>query len=641
MTARLSTIAASAELETLARDVASSEGILRPLRAMGRLSELAARSGHREAYTLLEPLARNYEQDPLGAYLAVHALAGVSHRDVDDLFSRLLAVDDPGLSRHVAWAFSRRRPMVKALPQLETMIGRGGFDRMMAELAVETWLSEVPELGWRLDRELGRRLRDVGSPARASSKPFRRNGLRIAQVLMQGRVDADLTAAGSDGDGGGLITLQVGLSRALADHDSVDDVYLVTRAVDDGTSRFNERTQPLGDGTLAHLTFGPPGYLTTGDLWPHRLELEKELRRFLTEEGPFDAFHLRFADVGTFVAARVADDLGIPIFFTLAPDPHAVIAAAEASGEINRANFAAIDTEEHLVFRVWLVEWLLTTSHRLALLPRPDQQEQFRRLFDIDVERERFKVIPEGIDFRRSRQARHVMEGLALGDPPPRVIADIEEAIAEMPVERRDLPLLLTVGRLHPIKGMERVVAAWANDPAVSDAFNLVVVGGNLDEPSATESMTLAEIALSLQEDGQEGLIMLGGRSHGDVALIMAAAVSGTTGGIGPHGIYVCGSGKEEFGLAIVEAMAAGLPVVAPRNGGPATYVEHGFTGYLADTKDLRDIREGIRWADRARGSDLRADAARRKIETGYSLSAMADALVELYGTAIVEPTAS
>lgn len=641
MTARLGTIAPSAELETLVRDIAGSEEILGPLRALGRLSELAAGSGQREAYALLAPLAHNYKQDPLMAYLAVHALAEVSHRDVDDLYCELLAIDDEGLSQHVAWAFSRRRPMVNALSHFEAMIGRGGFDQMMAELAIETWLSEVPEIGWRLDRELARRLTDVGSPAQAFSKPFRRNGLRIAQVLMQGRVDADLTAAGSDGDGGGLITLQVGLSRELADHDSVDDVYLVTRAIDDGTSRFNERTQPLGDGTLARLTFGPPGYLTTVDLWPHRLELEKELRRFLKEEGPFDAIHLRFADVGTFAAARVADELGIPIFFTLAPDPHAVIAAAEASGEINRANFAEIDMEEHFVFRAWLVEWLLATSHRLALLPRPDQQEQFRRLFDIDIERERFKVIPEGIDFRRSRQARNVMEALAPVDTPPRVIADIEEAIAAMPIERRSLPLLLTVGRLHPIKGMERVVAAWAGDPAISDAYNLVVVGGNLDKPSATESGTLAEIALSLQGEGQEGLIMLGGRTHGDVALIMAAAVSGTTGGIGPHGVYVCGSGKEEFGLAIVEAMAAGLPVVAPRNGGPATYVEHGFTGYLADTKDLQDIRDGIRWADRVRASDLRADAARKKIETRYSLSAMADGLVELYRTGMAEPTAS
>ena len=43
---------------------------------------------------------------------------------------------------------------------------------------------------------------------------------------------------------------------------------------------------------------------------------------------------------------------------------------------------------------------------------------------------------------------------------------------------------------------------------------------------------------------------------------------------IGPSGAYVCGSLKEEFGLAILEAMAAGLPVVAPAGGGPATYVE-------------------------------------------------------------------
>lgn len=641
MASRLSTRAPVDDLVNLVREITSSEEILTPLRTMNRLAELAEGAATQRAYELLSPLARNYREDALASYLGIYALAGVRHRAVDDLYRQLLAVGDQGLSRHVAWALSRRRPVVKSLPWLEAMIRRGGFDRMMAELAIETWLGEVPELLWRLDPELVSHFTHEANPTPSPKREMRDDGLRIAQILMQGRVDADLTAAASGGDGGGLITLQVGLSRELADHEAVRDVYLVTRAVDDGSSRYMERTQSLGNGTLARLSFGPSGYLTTGELWPHRLELERELRRFLAEEGPFDAIHLRFADVGTFAAARVAKQLGVPIFFTLAPDPHGVIAAAEAAGGIDRVNFGDIDSEEHLMFRAWLVEWLLETSDRLALLPRSDQREKFRRLFDVDIERDRFEVIPEGIDFEQSRQARQALNGLAHGEAPPPVVADIENAIAAMSPERKNLPLLLTVGRLHPIKGMERVVASWAKDPELRSGFNLVVVGGDLDQPSATEARTLAEIGGSLDGTGQNGLIMIGGRTHRDVGLVMAAAVSGTPGGIGPHGVYVCGSAKEEFGLAIVEAMAAGLPVIAPRNGGPATYVDHGFTGFLADTTDLQDIRKGIRWADRARASELRIDAARKMIASRYSLSAMANGLVELYRPGMVEPTAS
>jgi hypothetical protein len=55
--------------------------------------------------------------------------------------------------------------------------------------------------------------------------------------------------------------------------------------------------------------------------------------------------------------------------------------------------------------------------------------------------------------------------------------------------------------------------------------------------------------------------------------------VSGRTGDWAPGGVYVDGALKEEFGLAVLEAMAAGLPVVAPSTGGPSTYVDDGDTG--------------------------------------------------------------
>lgn len=637
MNTMLATIAPVDELEAVTGSIIDTRGILEPLGRLHQLSDVAGRSNPGEAYERLAPIAQNFGDDPLAAYLAVYSLAEVSVRDVDDLYLRLLAFDDEVLSQHVAWAFSRRHPVPAALHHLEVMVARGGFSRMMAELTLESWLGQIPELVWRLDREIADRLAGL-CKSTAVLRARNGDGLRIAQILMQGRVDADLTAAGT-GDGGGLITLQVGLTRELSLHDDVDDIYLVTRSVEDESGRFTSRSQPLGDGTLVRLPFGEPGYLTVSELWEHRLELEHRLHQFLVAEGPFDALHLRFADVGTLAAARVAEDLGIPVFFTLAPDPHGVIEAAEASGELTRENFGQVEADEHYVFRYWLVNWLIERSDRLALLPRIGQSDRFRHLFGVDVSTDRFAVIPEGIDFSHSQEARRTLDDLPADQETPSVLADLERAIAAMPPGRTDLPLLLTVGRLHPVKGMERVVAAWASEPSIRSQFNLVIIGGDLESPSPTERSTLAEIARSLDGEGQQGLVMLGGRTHAEVALVMAASVSGTSRGIGPKGIYVCGSVKEEFGLAILEAMAAGLPVVAPENGGPSTYVDHGFTGYLVDTLDTSSIQEGIRWGDRARSSELRVDAARKRIATQYSLSAMADSFVDLYELRRAEST--
>ena len=70
----------------------------------------------------------------------------------------------------------------------------------------------------------------------------------------------------------------------------------------------------------------------------------------------------------------------------------------------------------------------------------------------------------------------------------------------------------------------------------------------------------------------------------------------------GPRGIYACASIKEEFGIALLEAMACGLYVVAPAGGGPATYVEDGVTGRLTATWDVVALRSAVSAAlDRGR----------------------------------------
>ncbi len=633
---------AHAHLEAVVDRILGADGIIAPMREMSELAYGARNADPDHAFDVLAGMVERHTVDPLAAYLALYALAPVRSGRVDSLLVGLLQSSDPALRQYAAWALSRRRPAPAALPSLAQMVEGDGFSRMMAELTLENWFREIPELIWRMGPTRPAHLSNLTEkPRPIMRQPRKGPGMSIAQVLMQGRVDAGISAAGS-GDGGGLITLQVGLTRELSHHDEVDEVFLITRLIRDDTHRFSDHYQAIGDGTLARLEFGDPGYVSTGQMWGYRAELERELRRFLVSHGPFDALHLRFADVGTFVAARLGDELGIPVFFTLAPDPHAVIAAREQAGSLQREEFATVEAGEHYLFRAWLVEWMLDRADRIALLPRRDQHQQFRDLLGVDVSRsEQFRVIPEGVDFHVSEEARQVIVGLETGSERPSVIADLETAVSRMPPARHGLPLLVTVGRLHPIKGMERVVAAWARDAVLRGQYNLVVVGGNVSSPTPEEQATLIAISSSLRGSGDDGLVLLGSRSHEEVSLVLAAAAAGTPGGVGPNGVYVSGSEKEEFGLAIVEALAAGLPVIAPSAGGPATYVEHGFTGYLTDTLRVEAIRAGIRWADGTRGSEMRANAARKLIRSSYSLTAMASELVSLYRSERAETTAS
>ena len=138
------------------------------------------------------------------------------------------------------------------------------------------------------------------------------------------------------------------------------------------------------------------------------------------------------------------------------------------------------------------------------------------------------------------------------------MLADLAAAI---PDDRRDLPLLVSVGRLNPVKGMDRIVAAWANDPLLHAGCTLVIVGGDLAAPSVVERSVLAAIErlVPVDDERRSGLVLLGGRPHADVARLLVAAARGRAGGWPAGGVYVDGAWKEEFGLAVLEALAAGL----------------------------------------------------------------------------------
>ena len=396
--------------------------------------------------------------------------------------------------------------------------------------------------------------------------------------------------------------------------------------------------------------------------WPVNVAAERGIRRALTAHGRVDVLHLRMADVGSMAASTVATRLGIPTVFTLAPDPHAVIHALDMTGALSRNNFGAVDENEHYWFRTGLVRRLAAGAYRCALFPRPQLRDQLRDLLGIDIEAEphRYTVVPEGIDLTVSEAARLEAE-LAAGARRrpaasagpvrcparrrcPPALADLHGLIAALPAERQGLPIALTVGRLHRVKGMATVVEAWAADPALWRRCNLLVVGGDLHHPSADEQGQLDAIAAVMAENphAAAGLVLPG---TGRTMWWLAGWPSRTPVFPGPSprtGVYICGSLKEEFGLALIEALAAGLVVVGPDAGGPATYVDEGVTGFLVDTRSPAAVAIGF-----GRALDLaadptahgRVDAARRLVHDRYTIQAMARTLSGMY-TGIAAPVA-
>lgn len=616
--------------------VRSAPSLLAAIDLLDPLADVARVESDAAAWALRDAIDDDCDQ--LTAIVAVHAAAAAGPAVAEALVVPLLTSPVPHLREHAVWALRRGPVLPGVVGTLRRTAEEGGFVGMLAEATLEAWGllppdpddAAPPAVPLRApetrDRDPETRDRDADHP-----------GLTVAQLFLHADIDGSLLHAGR-GDTGGIATLLVQLGDSLVDDPRITRVLTLSRR-HDGDAPFAEDLRAPGH----HYVGVPlPGRARPAtETWPLRRSIRRGLRRALAAAGPVDVVHLRMADVGSWVAAEVVQELGIPTVLTLAPDPHALIAARQASGTLTRANFGAADHAEHLVFRVALLRDLAASAAGLVVFPRPDLDRDLRDLLHLDpAARRRPVVVPEGIDLAPLQRAAQEVAREAHGDdvsPPTRqALAELDRLLGTLPPERRALPLAITVGRLHPVKGMATLVQAWASDPACSEHCNLLVVGGDLEHPSDDEADQLARIAASVPpaDAAERGLLLAGHRPHGVVATWLAAVHRGRAGLSGPGGVYVSASLKEEFGIAILEAMASGLVVVAPAGGGPATYVEHGVTGLLVDTASTDVLGGAVVSAlalAAAPGADARAQHATDVARDEFSISTMASALATVY----------
>lgn len=97
---------------------------------------------------------------------------------------------------------------------------------------------------------------------------------------------------------------------------------------------------------------------------------------------------------------------------------------------------------------------------------------------------------------------------------------------------------------------------------------------------------------------------------------------------------------RNNLGQTIQEAHAAGLPVVAPRAGGPIDLVAHGDDGFLFAPDDERELRRfvGRLAADGALRQRM-GEAGRRSV-LGRSWDSVCRTLLDYYESAIDERAA-
>jgi len=575
--------------------------------------------------------------DDVSALAALHAIASLADPLADRVLLDLLLGGDPCRSAHAAWALSARRSSPAAIAPLVQMVSRGGFAAMLAERTLLEWadreaeptravihsLNDLDEAGRRrldaLQRSLSDHLQRKPVPPRPRASFSATEGIVVIQPFLHAHIDREGSGLGV-GDAGGIASLLRSLGTALADLPEIDEVITVTRR--QGNEPCRDLLAP--GHRVERMDIGPFGPLPCSQAWTYRVAIQKAFEAIGEALGERNVvWHLRMADVGTLAAAAAAQRLGQLVVFTAAPDPHLVLDALLETGRLSRRNFGREDAVAHYWFRSRMVERLIAHSDRLVLLPRPNIQQDLVKLVGLDAAdlARRSTTLAEGVDVGQIDRAQ---QRLAKHGRAPAVASILQS----LPAARRELPWLLMVGRLTPTKGAQRFVEAVVADSSLSSRANIILVGGDLKHPSADEKTTL-ELIRRAAVGAPDGLVTLAGH-------LPPATVSDLLVHAAAHeGVYVCASDKEEFGLAIVEALAAGLVVVAPLRGGPSNYIQQGDTGVLCDTLSVPELGLAIQQAWRLANDSERAERARAMVRRDLSVEEMAKGLSLVYARAV------
>ncbi len=223
----------------------------------------------------------------------------------------------------------------------------------------------------------------------------------------------------------------------------------------------------------------------------------------------------------------------------------------------------------------------------------PHERDAMVRLYGAD--RNRVELIPCGVDLSRFRP--------------------IGRAAARRELGLNGHKVMLYVGRIEPLKGADLLLHTAAA-LETEEGVQVLVVGSDADGSGEVERLQRLSEDLELGDTVE----FVGRVPQEQLALYYSAA-----------DVCVVPSFYESFGLAALESMACGTPVVASRVGGLSTIVQHGKTGYLKSWRCPEAFAQSLEMI--MANEDLRDSmgrAARHRAET-LSWEQVAGRLLALY----------
>ncbi len=390
---------------------------------------------------------------------------------------------------------------------------------------------------------------------------------------------------GIDVDTGGQTKYVLEFAKELSLDPRVDKVEILTRYINDKNQSddYSVPVEHINDKLdIVRLKCGGSRYIRKELLWDHLEEFVDKTIKYLKAKGRLpDLIHSHYADAG-YVCMRLTRLFGIPMIHT-----------GHSLGKLKKERLissgyteAELNKKYSMEKRIKVEEDLIFFADRIITSTREEIDKQYGRYENVN--KEKFRVIPPGIGLDKFYPFNQKREWT---EKENQVRINIRDKLWKF-FMNMNKPIILALCRPEKTKNINGLIKAYGQSKSLQEKANLAIYAGirkDIQKMPDIEREVLTDMLLLMDKYDLYGKMAIPKTNDFEYEVPELYRIAAET-----QGVFVNSAFSENFGITLIEAASAGLPIVATNDGGPRDIVDNLKNGLLIDVHDPKNISDAI-----------------------------------------------